>query len=49
MRVLITGAGGFVGSHLIELLERDHPDITAWLRPGTQPLVRGQRVQWIDL
>lgn len=49
MRVLITGAGGFVGSHLIELLERDHTDITAWLRPGTQPLVRGQRVQWIDI
>lgn len=49
MRMLITGAGGFVGSHLIELLERDHTDITAWLRPGTQPLVRGQRVQWIDI
>lgn len=49
MRVLITGAGGFVGSHLIELLERDHPDIIAWLRPGTEPLVRGARVRWIDI
>lgn len=49
MRVLVTGAGGFVGSHLIELLERDSSDITAWLRPGTQPLVRGQRVQWLDI
>ena len=47
--VLITGAGGFVGSHLIELLERDQANITAWLRPGTQPLVRGSRVTWADI
>ena len=47
-RVLVTGAGGFVGSHLIELLERDHTEIVAWLRPGTQPLVRGSRVTWIE-
>ncbi len=46
---LVTGAGGFVGSHLIERLERDHSNIVAWLRPGTQPLVRGARVTWIDL
>jgi GDP-4-dehydro-6-deoxy-D-mannose reductase len=49
MSVLVTGAGGFVGSHLIELLERDHPNIVGWLRPGTSPLVRGSRVQWIDV
>ena len=49
MRVLVTGAGGFVGSHLIELLERDHADIVAWLRPGTQPLVRGSHVAWHDI
>lgn len=49
MRVLVTGAGGFVGSHLLELLERDHSDIVAWLRPGTQPLVRGARVAWQDI
>jgi len=49
MKVLVTGAGGFVGSHLIELLERDHSDIEAWLRPGTEPLVRGERVKWIDI
>ena len=49
MSVLVTGAGGFVGSHLIELLERDHSNITAWLRPGTQPLIRGSRVKWVDI
>ena len=47
--VLVTGAGGFVGSHLIELLERDNSTIVGWLRPGTEPLVRGTRVTWIDI
>ena len=44
--VLVTGAAGFVGSHLIELLEQDATQIVAWLRPGTEPLVSGSRVIW---
>ncbi len=44
--VLVTGAAGFVGSHLIELLEQDATPIVAWLRPGTEPLLRGSRVTW---
>ena len=48
-RVVVTGAAGFVGSHLIELLERDASGIIAWLRPGTEPLVRGTRVKWVDI
>jgi GDP-4-dehydro-6-deoxy-D-mannose reductase len=47
--VLVTGAAGFVGSHLLELLEREAADLVAWLRPGTQPLVRGSRVRWVDI
>jgi GDP-4-dehydro-6-deoxy-D-mannose reductase len=47
--VLITGAGGFVGSHLIELLEQDDAEIVAWLRPGTEALVRGRRVRWLNV
>lgn len=46
MSILVTGAAGFVGSHLIERLEQDSTAITAWFRPGTTPAVHGARVAW---
>jgi GDP-4-dehydro-6-deoxy-D-mannose reductase len=44
--VLVTGAAGFVGSHLLELLAQDNVEITAWQRPGTQPLLDVGSVHW---
>ena len=44
--VLVTGAAGFVGSHLLELLARDTTEIVAWQKPGTEPLVAGDGVRW---
>lgn len=44
--VLVTGAAGFVGSHLLELLARDNVEITAWQRPGTAPLLHLDGVHW---
>ena len=44
--VLVTGAAGFAGSHLLELLAQDPVEVVAWQRPGTTPLVRPDGVRW---
>ena len=47
---LVTGAAGFAGSHLIDLLAADEP-IVAWHRPGGAPPreARGTRWEAVDL
>ena len=53
-RVLVTGAAGFAGSHLLDLLERDSSiEIVAWRRPGERlPTGRsehGGQIAWTTL
>jgi len=53
MPTLVTGAAGFVGGHLIDLLAAGGADIVAWHRPGGTPPAgsRWPSVRWqgIDL
>jgi len=44
--VLITGAAGFAGSHLIDLLSGNGADIIAWHRPGGAPPAARKNVTW---
>ena len=48
---LITGAAGFAGSHLLDLLTNESGDIVGWYRPGGTPPRRGTAVKWeaVDL
>jgi GDP-4-dehydro-6-deoxy-D-mannose reductase len=49
---LITGAAGFAGSHLLDLLVEDQDVVHAWFNPaGRKPLNRDPRIRWraVDL
>jgi GDP-4-dehydro-6-deoxy-D-mannose reductase len=50
-QILVTGAAGFAGSHLIDLLTADGADLVAWHRPGGAPPrdVPGTRWEAVNL
>jgi GDP-4-dehydro-6-deoxy-D-mannose reductase len=49
--ILVTGAAGFAGSHLIELVARDAAAVVAWHRPDGRMPNQAQRTRWqaVDL
>jgi GDP-4-dehydro-6-deoxy-D-mannose reductase len=49
--ILITGAAGFAGSHLVDLLAHGGTDIVAWHRPGGSPPFAAPATTWqaVDL
>jgi GDP-4-dehydro-6-deoxy-D-mannose reductase len=49
--ILVTGAAGFVGGHMLELLARDNAELVAWHRPGAAPPVDLPAATWepVDL
>ncbi len=51
MTVLVTGAAGFAGGHLIDLLAASGADIVAWHRPGAPAPapIDGVRWQGVDI
>jgi GDP-4-dehydro-6-deoxy-D-mannose reductase len=47
---LVTGAGGFAGSHLLDLLVAQGREVVGWHRPGHEPGARaGVRWRGVDL
>jgi len=44
---LVTGAAGFAGGHLVELLAGDGVQVTAWYRPGGEPPLAVDGVRWM--
>jgi len=44
--ILVTGAAGFAGGHLLDLLSRDGADLVAWHRPGHAPPAPMKGVTW---
>jgi GDP-4-dehydro-6-deoxy-D-mannose reductase len=48
---VVTGAAGFAGSHLLDLLTADGAPIVAWRRPDGRPAPQGSSAAWeaVDL
>ena len=49
--ILVTGAAGFAGSHLLDLIEPEGRPVVAWRRPGEAlpQAPTGTRATWVEL
>jgi len=47
--VLVTGAAGFVGSHLVERLQQDGAEIVGWRRPAGPHAHVVDGIEWMDV
>jgi len=47
--VLVTGAAGFVGSHLLDALRQQNTPVVAWRRPGRPPAHSIADVRWMEV
>lgn len=45
--ILITGAAGFVGTHLLERLAAEPAPLVGWFRPGAEPAVPHPAATWV--
>ncbi|MDQ2854167.1 MAG: NAD(P)-dependent oxidoreductase [Chloroflexota bacterium] len=49
MKVAVTGAGGFIGRHVVAQLERHGNPLTLVLRPGSKASDTQSRHQWVQM
>ena len=45
--VVVTGASGFAGGHLLDLLSQDHRSLVGWQRPGAALPSHHSNVRWM--